>query len=118
MEEVTAVALTQTLERKAVSNPGQPPSQILRTELLSQLPDREALAKAMRRERRRNLPTNPRNLHELEELMPERFKRMLLNERFLIYDSHGRMKKRSKTKKRARMKKNVTECWYSPRATT
>ena len=48
-EEVAAEKLTQTLKRKALENPGQPPSQILRTELagvdsgvLSQLPQREA----------------------------------------------------------------------------
>ena len=58
VEEVKAVALTQELKRKVGSNPAQPPSQILRTELtnvgadvLSQLPEREALNKAMRRER-------------------------------------------------------------------
>src|SRR6266576_5746658 len=92
-EEVRAAALTQNLKRKAAANPGQPPAQILHTELsqvgpdvLSQLPEREALAKAMRRERRQNLPTNPRSLLELNEL-PERFQYTLLNEKFLIYDS-------------------------------
>ena len=92
-EEVGAVRLTQTLKRKAADNPGQPPSQILRAELplviegiLSQLPEREALAKAMRRERRLRLPTNPRSLQELREL-PEEFQRTLLDEKFLMYDS-------------------------------
>ena len=92
-EEVRAAALTQNLKRKVAANPGQPPTQILRTKLaqvgpdvLSQLPEREALAKVMRRERRRNLPTNPRLLLELDEL-PERFKYTLLHEKFLIYDS-------------------------------
>lgn len=92
-EEVSAVRLTQTLKRKAADNPGQPPSQILRAELplvsegvLSQLPEREALAKLMRRERRRRLPTNPRSLQELGEL-PREFQRTFLDERFLIYDS-------------------------------
>ena len=54
--------------------------------VLSQLPEREALAKAMRRERRRHLPTNPRSLRELEDL-PERFRRTFLGEHFLMYDS-------------------------------
>lgn len=92
-EEAAAIKVTQSLKRKAAENPGQPPSQILRTELplvshavLSQLPEREALAKAMRRERRRHLPTNPRSLRELEDI-PERFQKTFLNERFLMYDS-------------------------------
>ena len=59
-EEVAAQKLSQTLKHKALENPGQPPSQIMRNELagvdcgvLSQLPQREALSKVMRRERRR-----------------------------------------------------------------
>ena len=94
-EEVQAVVLTQTLKRKATENPGQPPSQILRNELpnasaavLSQMPEREALNKIMRRARRKNLPPNPRSLREMATV-PGRFKKTLLGERFLIYDSRA-----------------------------
>lgn len=92
-EETKAVVVTQDLKRKATEHPGQPPSQILRNELpsvstavLSQMPEREALNKAMRRARRKNLPPNPRSLGEMGAV-PERFQRTLLGERFLIYDS-------------------------------
>ena len=40
----------------------------------------------MRRTRRRNLPPNPKILTELEEL-PEDFKKTLIGEKFLIFDS-------------------------------
>ena len=92
-EETEAVRVTETLKRKAAEHPGQRPSQILRAELptvstavLSQLPEREALAKSMRRERRKNMPKNPTSLLELVDV-PARFKRTFLDEAFLLYDS-------------------------------
>lgn len=92
-DEVDATVLTQTLKRKAAEHPGQPPAQILREELagvssgvLSQLPVREALSKAMRRERRKNLPPNPRSLAELGRV-PTMYAKTLLGEQFLLYDS-------------------------------
>ena len=94
-EETKAEELTQTLKRKAEEHPEQAPSQIMRTELagvsdgvLSQLPEREALSKTMRRVRRRNLPPNPRTLDELREL-PAAYQRTLQGERFLLFDSRA-----------------------------
>jgi len=58
-KEVQAIQLAATLKRKVAEHPGQPPTQIMRdklacvsTAVLSQLPEREALSKTMRRERR------------------------------------------------------------------
>lgn len=94
-EEVQAIILTQTLKKKAADHPGQPPAQILRTELagvslgvLSQMPEREALSRAMRRERRKNLPSNPTSLAAMGSV-PTRFAKTLLGEKFLIYDSRA-----------------------------
>lgn len=57
-----------------------------RAAVLSQLLEREALAKSMRRERRKNMPKNPTSLQELAEV-PDKFKRTFLDEAFLLYDS-------------------------------
>lgn len=92
-EEAAADVVRQTIKRKAASNPEQPPAQLLRTELtgvpqgvLSQLPDQPALSQAIRRTRRRNMPTNPTSLAAFREL-PDRFKATLLGENFLMFDS-------------------------------
>ena len=88
-EQVKAVALTAGLKRKATTDPGMPPAQILpkvSTGVLSQMPEREALTKAMQRARRKHLPPNPRALSQMAEV-PQQFTRTLLGERFLIYDS-------------------------------
>lgn len=92
-EEAAADVVRQAIKRKAASNPEQPPAQLLRTELagvpagvLSQLPDQPALAQAIRRTRRRNMPTNPTSLSAFCDL-PDRFKATLLGENFLLYDS-------------------------------
>ena len=50
------------------------------------MPEREALVKSMRRERRKDMPKNPTSLLELVGV-PERFKRTVLDEAFLLYDS-------------------------------
>lgn len=83
------------MKRKAEEYPDRPPSLILRTELagrsegvISRLPERENLRKAMRRARRRNLPPNPTTLQELGEI-PERFENTVTGDRFLIYDSRN-----------------------------
>lgn len=92
-EETEAEVVKCRLKRTAEEHPELPPAQILRTELpstsagvLSQLPERENLKKAMRRQRRQNLPPNPKSLAELSDL-PERFQKTLIGEKFLIYDS-------------------------------
>lgn len=54
--------------------------------VLAKIPERENLKKALRRERRRHLPPNPKTLDEIIEL-PGRYQRTLSNERFLMYDS-------------------------------
>lgn len=77
-EEVEAARVTQNLKRIASEHPELPPAQILRTELpkvsegvLSQLPERENLKKAMRRERLKDQPRNPMSLDELAHI-PDR----------------------------------------------
>ena len=92
-EAVRALEITNSLKRKAAENPAEPPSRILRTDLaavppevLSLLPERESLRKAMRRIRRKNLPPNPRTLLELRTL-PDKYQRTLTEEKFLLMDS-------------------------------
>lgn len=92
-EELQAEKITSKIKRKAAAHPEVPPAQVLRVELagvsdgvLSQLPEREALKKQMRRERRKDLPPNPRSLSELGEL-PELYQKTLQGEKFLIFDS-------------------------------
>lgn len=92
-EEVEAEKITSRIKRKAAAHPEVPPAQILRVELagvsdgvLSQLPEREALKKQVRRERRKDLPPNPRSLSELQEL-PDLYQKTLQGEKFLIFDS-------------------------------
>lgn len=77
-EETDAQKFVHNLKRIASDHPELPPAQILRTEMpkvtdgvLSQLPERENLKKAMRRERRRDQPKNPLSLAELREI-PDR----------------------------------------------
>ena len=81
-----------SLKRKAVEEPHLPPAKMIRHEIsdlpiavLSQLPERENLSKAIRRSRRRNLPANPRSLVELGEL-PEIYTRTISKDQFLVYD--------------------------------
>ena len=54
--------------------------------VLSQLPEREQLAKSMRRQRRANLPPNPKSLSDLASV-PERFQQTLAGEKFLLFDT-------------------------------
>ena len=89
-EEVKVEKITTTLKRKAADHPEISPAQLLRTELegvscavLSQLSEREPLKKQMRRERRKDLPSNPRSLPELKEL-PDAYQKTLQGEKFLI----------------------------------
>ena len=83
------------VKRKAIDEPECPPSKIMRDEVaglddsvLSQLPERVNIAKAIRRVRRKELPPNPCSLAELGEL-PEAYKKTESGEQFLIYDSKG-----------------------------
>lgn len=92
-EEAEAENVIRRLKRAAEEHPEQPPARILRNELrnvpsgvLAQLPERENLKKTMRRERRRYLPPNPKSLEDLEGI-PDRFKRTLMGDNFMIYDS-------------------------------
>lgn len=82
------------LKRKAEENPEMPPAQILRLELpnvpdevIAQLPERENLKKSIRRQRRQNLPVNPKSLADLLEI-PDRYKNTLVGDNFLMHDSH------------------------------
>lgn len=77
-EEVEAEKALSNMKRMATEHPELPPAQILRTELpklsegtISQLPERENLKKAMRRERVKDQPSNPLSIEELHEI-PDR----------------------------------------------
>ncbi|XP_051162212.1 uncharacterized protein LOC127282157 [Leptopilina boulardi] len=92
-ENLKAEIVKVNLKRRAEEQPECPPAQILRDNLgnlsaaiLAKLPERENLKKSMRRERRRQLPPNPKTLEDVIEL-PEFYRKTLSNERFLIYDS-------------------------------
>ncbi|XP_043473262.1 uncharacterized protein LOC122505604 [Leptopilina heterotoma] len=92
-EECEAEVVKARLKRRAEDHPEQPPAQILRSEfpqlsegVISQLPDRENIKKAMRRRRQANLPPNPTTLEQLQEI-PDRYRKTIVGETFLIYDS-------------------------------
>lgn len=94
VEEAEAERIKNQLKRKAEEHPEAGPAQILRTELqnvpsgvLAFLPDRENLKKSMRREKKKKLPTEPTSLEDLEQI-PERFRKTLMGDLFLIYDSN------------------------------
>lgn len=79
--------------RKADEHPKQPLAQILQSkasglsdDVLSQLPERKNLKQAIRRQRRQDLPPNPRNLDELEDI-PARFTKTLIGDPFLLHDT-------------------------------
>ena len=55
--------------------------------VLGKLPRRENLTKSIRHVRRKELPTNPKSLADLDEI-PERYRNTALGETFLIFDSN------------------------------
>lgn len=92
-EFAEAEKIKMTLKRKAETNPEEPPAELLRHELagvlsgvLSQLPERENLKKAIRAVRIKNLPTNPTSIAELGEL-PDEYTKTATGDNFVIYDS-------------------------------
>ena len=92
VEEVTALRIVRGMKRRASEHPETPPVQVLRclqevpSAVLSQLPDRENLRKAITRVRLRELPATPRDIDDLG-IIPERFRRIIKREQFLLYDS-------------------------------
>lgn len=56
--------------------------------MLSQLPERENIKKAIRKIRQKHLPPNPSSLADLGEL-PENFTKTATGDKFLIYDSNN-----------------------------
>lgn len=92
-DETMAEELTRRIKRKAEAHPEQPPSQLLRTELqgvseevLSQLPSQPSLVRTVQRVRRTDLPAAPTKRWHLKEI-PDRYKKTLLDEQFLLHDS-------------------------------
>lgn len=99
-EEAEAEVVLVNIKRKAEEHPEQPPTQILRNELpnvslgvISHLPDRGNITRIMRRQRRRNLPPNPKSLADLD-ILPDRFQQTFTGDRFLLYDSHPNIEAR------------------------
>lgn len=93
VDEINAERIVTSLKRKARDHPGQPPSQLLRTELqsvddevLSQLPSQPALIRSLQRVRRRELPAAPNKLQDVGEI-PARYQKSLTGEQFLLHDS-------------------------------
>ncbi|KAK3923107.1 Electrogenic sodium bicarbonate cotransporter 1 [Frankliniella fusca] len=77
-EEVEAGKALANMKRMVTQHPDFPPAQILRTELpklsegtISQLPEREQLKKAMRRERVKDQRSSLQSIEELREI-PDR----------------------------------------------
>uniref|UniRef100_A0ABD2VWZ0 MULE transposase domain-containing protein n=1 Tax=Trichogramma kaykai TaxID=54128 RepID=A0ABD2VWZ0_9HYME len=54
--------------------------------VLAELPDRENVKQIIQRERKKNVPANPRTLEELLDI-PDQFRKTKVGEPFLIYDS-------------------------------
>lgn len=82
-DEVQSEKIKVNLKEKASEHPELLPSQLLRTQMqnvppavLSQLPDRANLTKAMQRKRLKGIPTNPKSLEELENI-PEQYQKTL-----------------------------------------
>lgn len=92
-EECEAEVVMNRLKRKAEEEAAQPPALLLREELrnvppavISKLPERRNIKKALRRVRRIQLPPNPTSITTLG-VLPERFQNTLQGERFLIFDN-------------------------------
>lgn len=87
-----ALRVTGAMKREAADHPEAPPAQIIRkldmlpSEVLSEMPDRENIRKSIQRERLRGLPKNPTTIEELGEI-PLKFKKTLEGDLFLLYDS-------------------------------
>ncbi|KAK3931037.1 GPI ethanolamine phosphate transferase 1, partial [Frankliniella fusca] len=92
-ELVGAERLKARIKRKAVEHPEVTPAQLLRTELpgvssgiISQMPERENLKKAIRTARLKDMPNNPLSLGELGEISA-RYQSTLGGEPFLLHDT-------------------------------
>ena len=92
-EEAQAEIHRLRLKRRAEDPDSGSPVLLIRSELagvssgvLAHLPERENLAKAIRRVKRDHLPPNPKSILELGAL-PERYQKTLTGDKFLIYDS-------------------------------
>jgi len=90
-----AEVIMQKIKEKATTNPAQPPAQLLRDGLLavppsvlSQLPERQSVNKVIRRERRKNLPPNPKSLEELQDV-PNEYQKTLQGDQFLLMDRNS-----------------------------
>ena len=91
-EEVTTLRIMGNMKRQAAEQVGRPLTAIMRqateaiTSVQARLPAAENIRKSLLYERAKDLPPNPTTIDELQEL-PDRFKRKLVGENFLIYDS-------------------------------
>ena len=92
-EKCKAEVAVAGIKRKSAEYPELRPAQILRDELagilpevLSHLPEREALKKEIQHPRCVDLPPNLKSLLELDDF-PEKYKKTSLGETFLLYDS-------------------------------
>ncbi|KAK7593070.1 hypothetical protein V9T40_007822 [Parthenolecanium corni] len=91
-ENCEAEVVLRHVKRKAEEHPEQSPAQLLRNvladvppDVLSQLPQREAMRKTIGRTRRQHLPPNPKSLDALLDL-PQQYQQTLQGERFLSFD--------------------------------
>ncbi|KAK3919917.1 FLYWCH-type zinc finger-containing protein 1 [Frankliniella fusca] len=92
-EETAARAVVNDMKDVAARHPEMPPANIIREgladvddEVLSQLPQRVSLKRAINRKRQADLPRNPIALGDIREL-PEEYQKTLGGEQFLLYDS-------------------------------
>ena len=84
------------LKQQALDMPEKGPSGIVRDTLgqieagvIAHLPPKINLCRSLRTAKRKNLPPNPKNIDQLEEV-PEAFRKTLTGDRFLMWDFRGR----------------------------
>ncbi len=89
-----ALILVENLKTVAQSQPALPPSVIVRDTLqnatprvLSQMPLRENLRQTICRQRRQNVPHNPKSIADLEHL-PDEFMKTMLDEVLVLHDNY------------------------------
>ena len=92
-EEVQALRLMGSVKRAAADHPERPPSAVMRMvqdagpAVQAHLPSQECLRKNIRRERLRNMPSNPTTIEGLNEI-PDQYRKTLVGDNFLLYDSY------------------------------
>jgi len=92
-EEVEALKITCGVKRTASQHPEAPPAQILRrlqdvpSRVLAELNGRENMRRQIRRVRLKDMPNNPTDIDDFQEI-PEAFRKTIQGKQFMLYDSY------------------------------